>query len=62
MLGKVEQYLQKRIKLGSYLEARSVIKEGPCCDECWIVYVSVESLNCTPENNITLYINLLELK
>ena len=33
------------------------IKEGPCCDEPWIFYVSAESLNSTPKNNITLYVN-----
>ena len=33
-----------------------VVKEGTC-DEHWVLYVSDESLNCTPETNITLYVN-----
>ena len=33
------------------------IKEGICCDEPWVLYVSDELLNSTPENNITLYVN-----
>ena len=32
------------------------IKEGTC-DEHWVLYVSDESLNSTPETNITLYVN-----
>ena len=32
-------------------------KEGTCCDEYWVLYVSDESLNSTPEANITLYVN-----
>ena len=30
-----------------------MIKEGTC-DECWVFYISDESLNSTPETNITL--------
>ena len=33
------------------------IKEGICCDEHRVLYVSVESLNSTPETNITLHVN-----
>ena len=33
------------------------IKEGTCWDEHWVLYVSDESLNSTPETNITLYGN-----
>jgi len=33
------------------------IKEGTCCDESWVLHVSDESLNSTPETNITLYVN-----
>ena len=33
------------------------IKEGTCCVEHWVLYVSDESLNSIPEVNITLYIN-----
>ena len=32
------------------------IKEGTC-DEHWVLYVSNESLNSTPEPNIALYVN-----
>ena len=32
------------------------IKEGTC-DEHWVLYVSDESLNATPEINITMYVN-----
>ena len=31
-------------------------KEGTC-DEHWVLYISDESLNSTPETNITLYVN-----
>ena len=33
------------------------IKEGTCCDEHWVLYVSDESLNSTPETNIVLNVN-----
>ena len=33
------------------------IKKGTCYDEHWVLYGSDESLNSTPEMNITLYIN-----
>ena len=29
-------------------------KEGTGCDEYWVLYVSDESLNSTPETNTTL--------
>ena len=32
------------------------IKEGTC-DEHWVVYVSDESLNSTPETTIMLFVN-----
>ena len=32
------------------------IKESTC-DEHWLLYVSTESLNSTPETNITLCVN-----
>lgn len=34
-----------------------VDKERDCCDERRVMDGSVESLNCTPETTITLYIN-----
>ena len=33
------------------------IKEGTCCDEHQVSYGRVESLYCTPETIITLYVN-----
>ena len=33
------------------------IKEGTCCDEHWALDVTDESLNSTPETNITLRVN-----
>ena len=30
------------------------IKDGTCCDEPWVLYVSDESLNSTPETNIAI--------
>ena len=33
------------------------IKECTCCDEHWVLYGTVESLYCTFETNITLYVN-----
>ena len=38
------------------------IKEDTCCDEHWVLYVNDESLNSTPETNITLYVSQLEFK
>ena len=32
------------------------IKEGTC-DEHWVLHLSGESLNSTPETNIILYVN-----
>ena len=34
------------------------IKESTWCDEQWLLYISCQSLNSTPETNIALYINL----
>ena len=33
------------------------MKEGTCGDEHQVLCGSVESLYCTPETNITLYVN-----
>ena len=33
------------------------IKDCICCDEHLVLYASIESLNCTPETNITLYVS-----
>ena len=32
------------------------------CYMYWVLYASEESLNSTPETNITLYVNQLEFK
>ena len=32
-------------------------KGDTCCDESWVLYVSDESQNSTPETNISLYVN-----
>ena len=37
-------------------------KEGTCCEEYWVLYVSDESLNPTPETSTTLYVSKLEFK
>ena len=37
-------------------------KEYIYCDEHWIVYRTVETLHCTPETNITLYVNYTGIK
>lgn len=37
------------------------IKEGTCCDQHWVLYVSDESLNSTPETNTVWYANNLNL-
>ena len=34
------------------------IKEDSCYDKHWVMYGSAESLYCTPETNITLYVNI----
>ena len=39
---------------GLMIEWRIEIKEHTCGDEHRVLYVSVESLSCTPEINITL--------
>jgi len=38
------------------------IKEGTYCDEHWVLYVTDESLDSTPETNITLYVDDLEFE
>ena len=42
--------------VGGWVKQMMRIKEGTC-DEHWVLHVSVGSLNCTPEINITLYVN-----
>ena len=38
------------------------IKEYTYCDEDWVMYEIVESLYCTLETNITLYVNYTVIK
>lgn len=38
------------------------IKKGTCWYEYWVLYVSDESQNFTPETNTTVYVNQLEFK
>ena len=38
------------------------IKEGSCWDEHWVLYVSDESQNSTPETITTIYVNYLGFK
>ena len=34
------------------------IKDGTCCDEHRVLYVSDESLNSTPETNFTIFVDV----
>ena len=38
------------------------IKEGTCYDEHWVLYVSDESLDSTPETSIAPYVNYQKFK
>ena len=51
----------RRRRVGDGLDRSMGIKEGTC-DEHWVLYVSDESLNSTPETNIILYVNYLDSK
>ena len=42
--------------MGEWVEWMMDIKEGTCCDEHWVLYVSDEFLNSTSETNITLHV------
>ena len=48
--------------MGGWMKLVMGIKECNCCDKYWMMYQIVESLNCTPETNITLYVNYTETK
>lgn len=43
--------------VGNGLRCVMNIKEGTYYDKLWVLYVSDEPLNSTPETNITLYVN-----
>lgn len=38
------------------------MKEGTFSDDHWVMYASAESLDCTPEMNITLCVNYIGIK
>ena len=38
------------------------VKECALCAEHWVMDGSVESLHCTPETNITLYVSYTGIK
>ena len=38
------------------------VKEYTYRDEHWVMYGIVESLHCTPETNVTLYVNYTGIK
>lgn len=38
------------------------IKERTCHVECWVMHGSVQSLYCTPETNLTLYVDYTRIK
>ena len=44
--------------MGGWARWVTVIKEGTCWDEHWLLHVSYESVGSTPETNIALYANL----
>ena len=41
---------------------KKYVKEYAYYDEHWIMYTIVESLYCTPETNIALYVNYAGIK
>ena len=56
--------LENKLRLdGGRGWARQVMgtKEGTCYHEHWVLYVSDESLNSTPETQIALYVNYKNL-
>ena len=42
---------------GGWVKCVMGVKRGTGCDEHWILYVSDELLNSTPETNVILYVN-----
>ena len=45
---------------GGWARWLMAIKEGTCYNEHWVLYISNESLNSTPETDIASYANSLE--
>lgn len=48
--------------MGAWVKQVMGIKEGICCDEHWVLYLSNESLKSRAETNIALCVNYLEFK
>lgn len=48
--------------VGDGLEWVMGIIEDTCYEEHWVLYLSNESLNFTPEADIALFVNQLEVK
>ena len=38
------------------------VMECTSLDECWVIHGIAESLYCTPETNVTLYVNYAEIQ
>ena len=45
--------IENKLSIGVQAKWVMAFKEGTYCDEHWVLYVSGESLNSTPETNIT---------
>ena len=48
--------------MGGWAKWMMGIKEGICWDQQWVLYVSDELLNSTPETITTLYVNQIGFK
>ena len=57
----IENKLMVTSRMGGWVKQVMGIKKCTC-NEQWVLYGSVESLNSTAKTNITLYVNLLEFK
>ena len=44
-------------EVGGWVKWVMSIKDGTYCHEQWVLYVSDESPNSTPETNITVHVN-----
>ena len=54
--------ISARGEVGGWVKEVMGIKEDTCFDEYWCSIAAFKSLYCTPEANITLYVNPLEFK
>ena len=58
-----KRLLENKMKVAGGDEGWALgIKEGTCWNEVWVLCVSDESLNSTPETNNAQYVNQLEFK